>query len=81
MNATQESGPVLDQDIAFQSGKCVMELQTALKEKMKPTSLQADTAVCMRMKNIHIIAETSALTSFYICLLSPKQSLFSLAPL
>lgn len=73
MNATQESGPALDQGIAFQLGKCVMELQTALKEKMKLTSLQADTAVCIRMKNIDRMIETSALTSFYVHLLSPKQ--------
>lgn len=43
MNATQESGPALGQGIAFQLGKCVMELQTALGEKMKLTSLLADT--------------------------------------
>lgn len=73
VNATQESGPALDQGIAFQLGKCVMELQTALKEKMKLTSLQADTAVCIRMKNIHRIAGTSVLTSFYMHVLSPKQ--------
>lgn len=73
MNATQENGLALDQGIAFQLGKCVMELQTALKEKTKLTSLQADSAVCIRMKNIHRIAEISALIYFYIHLLSPKQ--------
>lgn len=73
MNATQESGPALDQGIAFQLGKCVMELQTALKEKMKLTSLLGDTAVCIRMKNTHRLEETSALISFYIYLFYPKQ--------
>lgn len=73
MNATQESGPALDQGIAFQLGKCVMGLQTALLEKMKLTSLRADIAVCIGIKSMHRIAETSALMSFYIHLLSPKQ--------
>lgn len=44
MNATQESGPALGQGIAFQLGKCVMGLQTALQEKMKLISLRADIA-------------------------------------
>ncbi|GAB0191560.1 low-density lipoprotein receptor-related protein 2 [Grus japonensis] len=45
MSATRESGPALGQGIAFQLGKCVMGLQTALQEKMKLTSLRADIAV------------------------------------
>lgn len=73
MNATRESGPALGQGIAFQLGKCVMGLQTALQEKMKLTSLRADIAVCIRIKSIHRIADTSALISFYVHLLSPKQ--------
>jgi len=73
MNATRESGPALGQGVAFQLGKCVMGLQTALQEKMKLTSLRADTAVRIRIKSIHGIAETSALVSFYIHFLSPKQ--------
>lgn len=73
MNATQESGPALRQGIAFQLGKYVMGLQTALQEKMKLTSLQADIAVCIRIKSIHRIAESSALIPLHIHLLSPKQ--------
>ena len=74
MNATQESGPALGQGIAFQLGKCVMELQTALEEKMKLTSLRADIVVRIRIKSIHRTAEMSVLISFYIHLLSDKQS-------
>lgn len=74
MNATQESGPALGQGIAFQLGKCVMELQTALGEKMKLTSLLADTVVCIRIKSICRTAEMSVLVSFHIYLLSAKQS-------
>lgn len=73
MNATQESGPALGQGIAFQLGKCVMGLQIALQEKMKPISLQADIAVCIRIKNIRSITETLALLSFHIPLLFPEQ--------
>ncbi|OXB76843.1 UNVERIFIED_CONTAM: hypothetical protein H355_002536 [Colinus virginianus] len=50
MNATRESGPALGQGIVFQLGKCVMELQTALQEKMKQTSRQADIAILMTAK-------------------------------
>lgn len=75
MNATQESGPALGQDSAFRLGKCVMGLQTVLQEKTKLTSLRAGTAVRIRIKSIHRIAETSALTSFYIHIFSPKTML------
>lgn len=73
MNATQESGPALGQGIAFQLGKSVMELQTALQEKMKLTSLQADTAVCIRIKSVYRVVETSAVIYSYIHCLSPKS--------
>lgn len=59
MNATQESGPALGQGIAFQLGKSVMELQTALQEKMKLTPLRADIAVCIRIKSMYRTAETA----------------------
>lgn len=66
MNATQESGPALSQGIVFQLGKCAMELQTALQEKMKRTSRQADIAVCIRIISVYRTAEMSEWIYFYI---------------